>query len=151
MFDMTTIAGILAIVVPVSVTGCVVAKYWLKPDKYAGKLKKNMEEYIMDLEDENKSLKKTMNAMKKGAKISEEDLNDPVGAIGALIPQFEHLVPAKLKPFLRDPKMLQMATNYIKENPEQAKAILKNFVSKGGKNKELMGAESTDSKEVLSI
>ena len=151
MFDMTTILGILAIIGPCSVTGCIIAKYWLKPDKYAGKLKKNMEEYIMDLEDENKILKKSMNAMKKGAKISESDLEDPVGALGTLLPQFEHLVPAKLKPLLRDPKMLQMAAEYIKSNPEAAKSILKNFVSKGGKNKELMGEDASSEEVKLSI
>lgn len=151
MFDMTQIGLVLAIVLPLSVMGCIIAKYMLKSDEYTGKMKKRMDELINDLEYENKHLTKQMNAMKKGAKISESDLEDPVGALGALLPQFEHLVPAKLKPLLRDPKMLQMAAEYIKSNPEAAKSILKNFVSKGGKNKELMGEDASSEEVKLSI
>jgi hypothetical protein len=118
-----------------------VAKIALKGDEYSKKLKKSMDRYIAELEDENKVLQKSMNAMKKGAKISKDDLDNPLGAIQSLIPQFEHLVPAKFKPFLRDPKLMEYATKMISENPEAAKKILSNFVSKGGANKELAGEE----------
>lgn len=136
---------ILGSVVSVSVAGVMIAKLWLKPDEYAGKLKKTMDNYVAELEDDNKHLQKQINAMKKGAKISEDQLDSPVEAIATLIPQFEHLVPAKFKPFLRDPKLMEYVTKMIQEHPEEAKKLLSNFVSKKGVNKEL--AEPTSIEE----
>lgn len=133
---------VLAILGSISVLGGVVAyvaKMWLKPDEFAGKLKKNMVQYVSELEEDNKILRKKMNAMKKGVSLSPEDAEDPMSAISALLPQFEHLVPAKFKPFLRDPQLMQYATKMIKENPEAAKNIINKFVSKKGTNTELAG------------
>lgn len=132
---------ILGSIVTVAVAGTFIAKMWLKTDEYSGKLKKNMERYVAELEEENKHLTKSINAMKRGAKIAEEDLDNPIDAIQALIPQFEHLVPAKFKPFLRDPKILEYATKMISEHPEEAKKLLSNFVSKKGRNNELVPDE----------
>jgi hypothetical protein len=141
---------VILLISGISVTGITigfVAKMALKPDIYTGKLKKNMDRYVDELEDENKHLIKQMNAMKKGARISKDDLENPSEAIASLIPQFEHLVPAKFKPFLRDPKLMEYATKMITENPEAAKKILSNFVSKTGANKALanQGEESNES------
>lgn len=133
---------ILGIVGVVTVGSVIIAKMYLKPDEYSGKLKRNMERYVAELEEDNKVLVKQMNAMKKGARISEEDLNDPLQAIGALLPQFEHLVPAKFKPFLRDPKAMEFIAGIIKEHPEEAKKLLQNFVSKKGRNDALAQPDS---------
>ena len=140
---------ILGIICIVSVSSVIIAKMYLKPDEYSGKLKRNMEKYVQELEEDNKYLTKQMNAMKKGAKISEDDLQDPIGAIGALLPQFEHLVPAKFKPFLRDPKLMEVAGKLIQENPEAAKKVLSTFVSKKGRNKQL--EEVTNDEAVFEV
>lgn len=136
-----------------SVASVLIAKMWLKPDNYAGKLKKNMDRYVAELEDDNKHLVKTINAMKKGARIDEKDLDNPIDAIQSLIPQFEHLVPAKFKPFLRDPKLMEYAATIIKENPDAAKKMLSNFVGKAGKgNKDLATlGEDTDESAKISV
>jgi hypothetical protein len=139
----------LEVVIPivvgtVTVGGVLIAKMFLKTDEYSGKMKRNMEKYVSELEDDNKYLTKQMNAMKKGVKISEDDAQDPMSAIGAILPQIEHLVPAKFKPFLRDPKLMQYATKMITENPEAAKKLLSSFVSKKGRNETLAGTTSDE-------
>jgi hypothetical protein len=138
---MLTVIPLAAIV---SVSAVLVAKMHLKTDEYSGKMKKNMEKYVAELEDDNKYLTKQMNAMKKGVKISESDMEDPIGAIGAMLPQIEHLVPAKFKPFLRDPKLMQFASKMIQDNPDAAKKLLSKFVSKKGRNEVLAGDTSNE-------
>jgi hypothetical protein len=147
--DILTVILIISGILGAAGTVGYVAKMALKPDIYTGKLKKNMDRYVDELEDENKHLIKTMNAMKKGARISKDDLENPMGAIQSLLPQFEHLVPAKFKPFLRDPKLMEYVTKMITENPEAAKKILSNFVSKSGANKAL--TEEKETVESISV
>ena len=132
--------SIIPIVGIVAVSVILVARMHLKTDEYSGKMKRNMEKYVGELEDDNKYLTKQMNAMKKGVKISESDMDDPINAISSMLPQLEHLVPAKFKPFLRDPKLLQFASKMIQDNPEAAKKLLSNFVSKKGRNDVLAGS-----------
>lgn len=139
---------VLAIVLPISGMAGYIAKKYLEPSSYAGKTKRLMDDYIKELEVDNKSLQKQINAMKRGAKISEEDMSDPENAIMKLIPQFEHLVPKSMKPLLRDPQLVKTAMTLYKENPEAAKKLLGQFVSKKGVNKELIADES---KETVSV
>ncbi len=138
MFEL--ILSIIPIVGIVSVSAILIARMCLKTDEYSGKMKRNMEKYVTELEEDNKYLTKQMNAMKKGVKISSEDMDDPISAIGAMLPQLEHLVPAKFRPFLRDPKLMQFASKMIQDNPEAAKKLLSNFVSKKGRNDVLAGS-----------
>ena len=146
--ELTLFLALLGVSIAGLAAACYIAKMWLKPDKYAGKLKKNLDRYVDEIEEENKILIKQMNAMKKGAKISKEQLDTPIDAIHALIPQFEHLVPAKFKPFLRDPKLMEYVTKMITENPDAAKKILSNFVSKSGANKALAGESNEDQSSI---
>ena len=142
--DLEILLSLVAIVGIVSGAGVLIAKMFLKTDEYSGKMKRNMEKYVNELEDDNKYLTKQMNAMKKGVKISESDAEDPMSAIGAILPQIEHLVPAKFKPFLRDPKLMQFAGKMIQDNPEAAKKLLSNFVSKKGRNEALTNPTSNE-------
>lgn len=134
----------LVIVAIGATAACFIAKMYLQPSRYEGKMKKKMDEYVAELEDDNKYLTKQINAMKKGAKISESDLENPINAIQALIPQFEHLVPAKFKPFLRDPAIMEYVAKLVQENPDKAKELLSKFVSKSGQNKQLMEGQEPE-------
>lgn len=130
---------ILAVVLPVSGTVAFIARLALNPDQVDSKLKKKYQEYIKELEDDNKYLEGMLKRMKIGPKLDESLLDDPKNAILSLASQFEHLLPAKLKPLLRDPKILQMALEFYQKDPEKAKGLLMNFVGKSRGSSENSG------------
>ena len=58
--DLEILLSLVAIVGIVSGAGVLIAKMFLKTDEYSGKMKRNMEKYVNELEDDNKYLTKQM-------------------------------------------------------------------------------------------
>ena len=108
-----------------------------------GKLKHRYEEYIMDLEKENKKVKGMLNRMKQGPQISSDLANgdNPMGAIGEIIQQFAPMLPKSVRGMVNDPKVLNFIAKQAEDNPEMIKGLIDKFVSKGGRKK---NEESTD-------
>lgn len=122
---------ILAIILPVSGAACFIARLALNPNQIDQKMTQKHLKYIKELEDDNKYLEGMLKRSKVGPKLDESMLDDPKNAILSLATQFEGLLPAKLKPLLRDPKLLNIALDFYKKDPEKAKQLLSQFVGKG--------------------
>jgi len=127
----------LIIIAAAIIGGCgiVITKNMYGNSTIHGKLKKRYDEYIYDLEKENKKLKGKMNQLKQGLQISADSADNPISAIGEIIAQFAPMLPKSVRPFLSDPKLMKYAEKMLSENPEQIKEILTKFVkpSKDGK------------------
>ena len=94
------------------------------------------------LQDENKELRKYIKSAKgalaqtkQGATIDEgteisEDGFDSI--IPSLVGKYAGLLPKNLQFLVRDPAIVSFLLSEAKKNPEQAKEVLKHFISKNG-------------------
>ena len=103
--------------------------------QYVKELEVDNESYVK----ENRRLKGTLNS-KKGSVTFSPDIDlgsaDGVGvAIKELLPQIAPYLPKGAQGLLNDPKILNIALEFYKRDPEKAKQILSNFIKKGGKSK----------------
>jgi len=103
--------------------------------QYTKELEVDNDSYVK----ENRKLKGIINS-KKGSVTFSPDIDlgsaDGVGvAIKELLPQISQYLPKAAQGLLNDPKLLSIAIEFYKKDPEKAKQILSNFIKKGGKSK----------------
>lgn len=123
--------------------GILITKNMYGNNNIHGKLKNRYDEYIQDLEKENKKIKGQINRMKQGPQISKDlaDSDDLGGAISEIVQQFAPMLPKSIRGMVNDPKVLNFIGKQIEENPEAVKGLVSKFVSKGGRKS---SEESTD-------
>lgn len=94
------------------------------------------------LQDENGELKKYLRSVKsrmaqskrgatldEGTEISEESFDS---MIPSLVGKYAGMLPKNLQFLVRDPAIVSFLLSEAKKNPEQAKEVLKHFISKSG-------------------
>jgi hypothetical protein len=122
---------VLSIVVPICVTGVLIARTYRKnaalDPKITTKLRKQQEEYIHELEQGKRKLQNKLNSMQKGPELSE--LGDLDGVLPELLGQVENILPKWATKFLKgNPDLVNTVVNYAKENPDKAKELIGRFV-----------------------
>jgi hypothetical protein len=115
--------------------GIVITKNMYGNSTIHGKLKKRYDEYIFDLERENKKIKGQMNRIKQGPQISSDQAENPIGAIGEIIAQFAPMLPPSIRGLVNDPKIMQFISKQVENNPDMINELIEKFVTKGGKKK----------------
>jgi len=122
---------ILAVVLPLSVTGVLIAKIWrtnaILDPKITKKLDSHREEYMKQLETQKRSLQNKLNSMQRGPELSE------VGDLGGVIPeimgQLDGVLPKWLTKFIKSqPDLVNTVIEYAKSNPDKAKELIGRFV-----------------------
>ncbi len=110
--------------------------------QYVKELEIDNESYVK----ENKRLKGRINSTKGSVTFSPDvDLDSPDGiglAVKELLPQIAPYLPKAAQGLLNDPKLLNIAIEFYKKDPEKAKQILSNFIKKGGKSKSTSSGQS---------
>jgi len=122
---------VLSVVLPVSVCAVLIARIYRKnaalDPKITNKLRKQQEEYIIEVEKKNRSLQSKLNSMQKGPELSE--IGDLNGAIPELMGQLDGILPKWLSKFLKtQPDLVNTAIEYAKKNPDKAKDLIGRFV-----------------------
>jgi len=91
------------------------------------KLKNRYNEYISELEYENKKLKGQVNRSKRPVTISEDAAGDPLSAISEVIEGLTPHLPASIRPLLKSKKAVDFITSYVQQNPDAVKDIITKF------------------------
>jgi len=108
--------------------------------QYIKELENDNETYVK----ENRRLKGSLNSKKGSVTFSPDidlDSADGIGmAIKELLPQIAPYLPKAAQGLLNDPKILNIALEFYKKDPEKAKQIISNFIKKGGKSKSTTGS-----------
>jgi phage-related tail protein len=91
------------------------------------KLKNRYNEYIGQLETENKKLKGQVNRAKQPVRITEEAAEDPLSAISEVVDGLIPHLPPQIRPLLKSKKAVDFITNYVQQNPEAVKDIISKF------------------------
>lgn len=122
---------ILATVLPISISGVLIARIWRKnailDPKILKKQNSHREEYTKQLETQKRSLQNKLNSMQKGPELSE--LGDLDGVLPELLGQVEGILPKWATKFLKsNPDIVNSVIGYAKENPDKAKELIGRFV-----------------------
>ena len=122
---------VLSVVLPVSVCAVLIARIYRKnaalDPKITNKLRKQQEEYIIEVEKKNRSLQSKLNSMQKGPELNE--IGDLSGAIPELLGQVEGILPKWATKFLKSqPDLVNTVIEYAKKNPDKAKELIGRFV-----------------------
>ena len=132
---------ILCTILPISISGVLIARIWRKnailDPKILKKQNSHREEYTKQLETQKRSLQNKLNSMQRGPQV-EGDIDDMGGIIGSLLPQLTGHLPKWLSSILAsNPELLKEGAAKLKayadENPEQVKQILGRFLKAGPK------------------
>jgi len=131
MVELSLFLSIIAITLPICVTGVLIAKIYLKnatlDPKITQKLKKHQEEYIAMVEKKNLSLKNKLNSMQKGPQLSE--IGDIEGVLPELLGQVESILPKWATKLIKsNPDIVNSVIKYAKDNPDKAKELIGKFV-----------------------
>ena len=131
MVELSLFLSIIAVTLPICVTGVLVAKLWRKnadlDPKITHKLRKQQEEYIAELEHKVRQKQNKLNAMQKGPELSE--MGDLDGVLPELLGQVEGILPKWASKFLKtNPDIVNTVVKYAKENPDKAKELIGRFV-----------------------
>ncbi len=131
MVELSLFLSIIAVTLPICVTGVLVAKLWRKnadlDPKITHKLRKQQEEYIAELEHKVRQKQNKLNAMQKGPELSE--MGDLDGVIPELLGQVEGILPKWVTKFLKsNPDIVNGVIKYAKDNPDKAKEVIGRFV-----------------------
>lgn len=131
MVELSLFLSIIAITLPICVTGVLIAKIYLKnatlDPKITQKLKKHQEEYITMVEKKNLSLKNKLNSMQKGPQLSE--IGDIDGVLPELLGQVESILPKWATKLIKsNPDIVNSVIKYAKDNPDKAKELIGKFV-----------------------
>lgn len=131
MVELSLFLSIIAITLPICVTGVLIAKIYLKnatlDPKITQKLKKHQEEYITMVEKKNLSLKNKLNSMQKGPQLSE--IGDIEGVLPELLGQVESILPKWATKLIKsNPDIVNTVVKYAKDNPDKAKELIGKFV-----------------------
>ena len=131
MVELSLFLSILAITLPICLTGVFVAKLYRKnadlDPKITNKLRKQQDDYIFEVERKNRSLQNKLNSMKKGPELSE--IGDLDGVLPDLLGQVENILPKWATKFLKsNPDIVNSVIQYAKDNPDKAKQLIGKFV-----------------------
>jgi len=131
MVELSLFLSIIAITLPICVTGVLIAKIYLKnttlDPKITQKIEKHRQQYIEIIEKKNLSLKNKLNSMQKGPQLSE--MGDLDGVLPELLGQVEGILPKWASKFLKsNPDIVNTVVKYAKENPDKAKELIGRFV-----------------------
>ena len=131
MVELSLFLSILAITLPVCLTGLFVAKIWrtnaILDPKITNKLRKQQEEYISEVERKNRTLQGKLNSMQKGPELSE--IGELGGVIPDLIGQLDGILPKWATKFIKgQPDLVNTVIEYAKSNPDKAKELIGRFV-----------------------
>ena len=91
------------------------------------KLKNRYNEYIAELEFENKKLKGAISRAKAPVRISAESADEPLSAISEVIDGLIPNLPPAVRPLLKSKKAVDFITNYVQQNPEAVKDLISKF------------------------
>ena len=91
------------------------------------KLKNRFNEYIAELEYENKKLKGQVNRAKQPVRITEEAAEDPLSAISEVVDGLIPHLPPQIRPLLKSKKAVDFITNYVQQNPDAVKELISKF------------------------
>jgi len=136
-----TIFGEIIILIAVagaSLSGVIITKNLFRSSPLHAKERNRYKETISDLEKDNKKLRGKVNQTKQPLTIKEYDEDNPMGAISELISGLEPILPAAIRPFLRNPSVLKGAEKLLSEHPDEIKNVLSKLVKSnpGKKNEE---------------
>ena len=131
MVELSVFLSIIAITLPICVTGVLIAKIYRKNSaldpKITNKLRKQQEEYIGEVERKNRSLQNKLNSMQKGPELSE--IGDIDGVLPELLGQVESILPKWATKLIKsNPDIVNSVIKYAKSNPDKAKEIIGKFV-----------------------
>jgi len=131
MVELSLFLSILAVTLPICLTGVFVAKLYRKnadlDPKITNKLRKQQEDYIFEVERKNRSLQNKLNSMQKGPELSE--IGDLDGVIPELLGQVEGILPKWAGKILKsNPDIVNGVIKYAKDNPDKAKELITRFV-----------------------
>ena len=137
---------ILAAVVSGGITTIIFARNRFGNTEINTKLKNRYNEYIAELEHENKKLKGQVNRSKQPVRISEEAAEDPLSAISEVVEGLVPHLPPTIRPLLKSKKAVDFITNYVQQNPDAVKDIISKFTKQPtakGTNQQAATMEST--------
>jgi len=131
MVELSLFLSILAITLPICLTGVFVAKLYRKnadlDPKITNKLRKQQDDYIFEVERKNRSLQNKLNSMQKGPELSE--IGDLEGVIPDLLGQVDGILPKWVGKLLKsNPDIVNSVIKYAKDNPDKAKELITRFV-----------------------
>lgn len=109
------------------------------------KIKKRYDEYIGELEYENKKLKGAVNRSKQPIRISDEAAEEPLAAVGEVLEGIAPHLPAGIRPLLKSKKAVDFITNYVQSNPEAVKQLITKFTN----TKNNTGANNAETQQTL--
>ena len=90
------------------------------------KLKNRYNEYIAELEHDNKKLKGQVNRAKQPVTIPEElATENPIAAINEIVDSIPQLKP--YRHLLKSKKAVDFVTNYVQQNPDAVKQLITKF------------------------
>jgi len=146
---------VLSVVLPVSVCAVLIAKIYRKnaalDPKITNKLRKQQEEYIIEVEKKNRSLQSKLNSMQKGPQLT--DSGDSIGMIPELLDGIEQHAPKWLgnviKTLKNNPAAINLVKDYAEKNPEKAGELVQSIIGKFIKNKTKTG--STDAETLQGL
>jgi len=127
---------ILCTILPISISGVLIARIWRKnailDPKILKKQNSHREEYTKQLETQKRSLQNKLNSMQRGPQVAG-NIDDMGGIIGSLLPQLTNHLPKWLSSIIAsNPELLKEGAAKLKayadENPEQVKQILGRFL-----------------------
>ena len=137
---------ILAAVVCGGITTIIFARNRFGNTEINTKLKNRYNEYIAELEHENKKLKGQVNRAKQPVRISEEAAEDPLSAISEVVEGLVPHLPPTIRPLLKSKKAVDFITNYVQQNPDAVKDIISKFTKQStakGNPQQTAAMEST--------
>ena len=109
------------------------------------KIKKRYDEYIGEIEYENKKLKGAVNRSKQPIRISDEAAEEPLAAVGEVLEGIAPHLPAGIRPLLKSKKAVDFITNYVQSNPEAVKQLITKFTN----TKNNTGANNAETQQTL--
>jgi len=127
MVELSLFLSILAVTLPICVTGVFVAKLWRKnadlDPKITHKLRKQQEEYIAELEHKVRQKQNKLNAMEKGPVLTAES-GDLKSALPELVSQVSQYAPKWIQNLIKsEPQLINYALDYAAKNPDKAKQL----------------------------
>jgi len=131
MVELSLFLSILAITLPVCLTGVFVAKLYRKnadlDPKITNKMRRQQDDYIGEVERKNRSLQNKLNSMQKGPEVSQ--IGDLEGVLPELIGQLDGVLPKWVTKFIKgQPDLVNTVVKYAKDNPDKAKELIGRFV-----------------------
>jgi len=115
--------------------------------QYTKELENELEYVVKDL----RKIKGKLNSQKGSVGFSNNVNFDSVEGVGSaikeLLPQISGFLPKEAQQYLNDPKLIDMAVELYKKDPEKAKSILSGLIKKGFKPKSTPGSVDGRSSE----